>query len=154
MSDIETYLTDEVLAFIGTEGPPSPFVSMGELACYRFAEATGDPNPLYRDREAASAAGYADIVVPPTAIGQNMRGFVRLSPPLAIKRPNGVVGSWAWEFRTGLLASERVSAREKVVGITEKRGKLGLMVFVQHEITFTKEDGTVVAVSRMTRVRY
>ena len=32
----------------------------------RFADAIGDPNPLYRDREAARAAGHDDVIAPPT----------------------------------------------------------------------------------------
>ena len=31
-----------------------------------FADAIGDPNPLYRDPEAAKASGHADVVAPPT----------------------------------------------------------------------------------------
>lgn len=31
-----------------------------------FADAIGDANPLYRDRDAARSAGHADVVAPPT----------------------------------------------------------------------------------------
>jgi acyl dehydratase len=31
-----------------------------------FADAIGDHNPLYHDREAAQAAGYPDVIAPPT----------------------------------------------------------------------------------------
>ena len=33
----------------------------------RFADAIGDPNPAYRDRDAARALGYSDVVAPPTS---------------------------------------------------------------------------------------
>jgi acyl dehydratase len=32
----------------------------------RFADAIGDPNPIYRDAEAAKAAGHPDVIAPPT----------------------------------------------------------------------------------------
>lgn len=31
-----------------------------------FAEAIGDPNPVYRDPAAARLAGYRDLIAPPT----------------------------------------------------------------------------------------
>ncbi|MBW5480390.1 FAS1-like dehydratase domain-containing protein [Streptomyces bambusae] len=33
-----------------------------------FAEAVGDPNPVYRDPAAARALGYPDIIAPPTFV--------------------------------------------------------------------------------------
>lgn len=33
-----------------------------------FAEALGDPNPVYRDPAAARALGYSDIIAPPTFV--------------------------------------------------------------------------------------
>ncbi len=32
----------------------------------QFADAIGDPNPIYRDPEAARAAGHPDVIAPPT----------------------------------------------------------------------------------------
>ena len=155
MNAPETYLTPEVLAFVGTRTEPTPPITIGELGARRFAEATGDNNPIYLDREAARAAGYRTVVVPPTAIGQNLPGWRLPDPPLAIERQSGVVGSWSWEFHAPLLADESVTAVCEVVGITEKSGRLGLMVFVEYEYTFTRaDDGALVAKSRMTRVRY
>jgi acyl dehydratase len=43
----------------------------------RFAEAIGDPNPVYRDPEAAKAAGHPDVIAPPTfltTVGMSLRG--------------------------------------------------------------------------------
>ena len=43
----------------------------------RFADAIGDPNPIYRDPEAAKAAGHPDVIAPPTfltTVGLSLRG--------------------------------------------------------------------------------
>ena len=43
----------------------------------RFADAIGDPNPVYRDRAAAQALGYRDVIAPPTfltTVGMSLRG--------------------------------------------------------------------------------
>ncbi len=52
--------------FIGRSTTSSePFeVTRGDIR--RFADAIGDPNPVYRDREAAKALGHPDVVAPPT----------------------------------------------------------------------------------------
>ena len=50
----------------------------------RFADAIGDPNPAYRDRAAAQALGYPDVVAPPTfltTIGLSLRGPNPISDP-------------------------------------------------------------------------
>jgi acyl dehydratase len=50
----------------------------------RFADAIGDPNPAYRDREAARALGHADVVAPPTfltTIGLSLGGPNPISDP-------------------------------------------------------------------------
>jgi acyl dehydratase len=43
----------------------------------RFADAIGDPSPLYRDRAAAQAMGHPDVIAPPTfltTVGLSLRG--------------------------------------------------------------------------------
>jgi acyl dehydratase len=52
--------------FVGrTAASSQPFeVTRGDIR--RFALAIGDPNPLYLDPEAAKAAGYPDVIAPPT----------------------------------------------------------------------------------------
>ena len=46
-------------------GPGEPYeVSRVKIA--EFADAIGEPSPLCRDRAAAQAAGYPDVIAPPT----------------------------------------------------------------------------------------
>ena len=50
----------------------------------RFADAIGDPNPAYRDRDAARALGYPDVVAPPTfltTVGLSLRGQSPIGDP-------------------------------------------------------------------------
>src|SRR5690606_5251185 len=39
---------------------------VGREKIREFADAIGDPDPLYRDSEAARERGYADVLAPPT----------------------------------------------------------------------------------------
>ncbi|MCW2607538.1 MAG: MaoC domain protein dehydratase [Frankiales bacterium] len=52
--------------FVGREYPASQPYEVGREHVRSFADAVGDPSPLYRDREAARAAGHPDVVAPPT----------------------------------------------------------------------------------------
>ncbi|GAA2135620.1 MaoC family dehydratase N-terminal domain-containing protein [Actinomadura napierensis] len=52
--------------FIGRSFPPSEPYEVSRVKIREFADAIGDPNPIYRDREAAKAAGHPDVVAPPT----------------------------------------------------------------------------------------
>jgi acyl dehydratase len=53
-------------SFIGREYPPTPPYEVGREKIREFAESVNDPNPIYRDAEAARAAGHPDVIAPPT----------------------------------------------------------------------------------------
>jgi acyl dehydratase len=51
---------------IGRVYPPTPPYEIGREKIREFADAVNDPNPAYRDRAAAQALGYPDVIAPPT----------------------------------------------------------------------------------------
>lgn len=52
--------------YVGRSYPPTaPYEVAGEKI-REFADALGDPNPVYRDAAAAKALGHPDVVAPPT----------------------------------------------------------------------------------------
>ena len=51
---------------VGRSYPPSAVYEVGRAKIAEFAAAIGDPSPLYRDAEAARAAGHPDVIAPPT----------------------------------------------------------------------------------------
>lgn len=52
--------------FIGRSYPPDEPYEVSRVKIKEFANAIGDPNPAYRDREAARALGHPDVIAPPT----------------------------------------------------------------------------------------
>ncbi|MFC4530019.1 MaoC family dehydratase N-terminal domain-containing protein [Sphaerisporangium dianthi] len=52
--------------FVGRTYPAAGSYEVGRVKIREFAAAVGDPNPIYRDPEAAKAAGHPDVVAPPT----------------------------------------------------------------------------------------
>jgi acyl dehydratase len=53
-------------SFVGRKYPPTPPYEVGREKIREFADAVHDSNPAYRDRAAAQALGYADVIAPPT----------------------------------------------------------------------------------------
>ncbi len=53
-------------AFIGRSYPPTPAYEVGREKIREFADAIGDPNPAYRDPDAAAERGHPDVIAPPT----------------------------------------------------------------------------------------
>lgn len=51
---------------IGRTYPPTAPYEVGREKIREFADAANDPNPVYRDRDAAQALGYPDVIAPPT----------------------------------------------------------------------------------------
>ena len=53
-------------ALVGRSYPPSAVYEVGRGKIAEFARAIGDDDPVYRDPEAAKAAGHPDVIAPPT----------------------------------------------------------------------------------------
>ena len=53
-------------SFRGRSFPPTRPYEVGREKIREFADAINDPNPVYRDRAAAQALGYPDVIAPPT----------------------------------------------------------------------------------------
>jgi len=52
--------------FAGRSFPPSEPYEVSRVKIAEFAQAIGDLSPLCRDQAAAQAAGYPDVIAPPT----------------------------------------------------------------------------------------
>jgi acyl dehydratase len=53
-------------SYVGRVYPPTAPYEVGREKIREFANAVNDPNPVYRDRTAAQALGYSDVIAPPT----------------------------------------------------------------------------------------
>lgn len=70
--------------FIGREYPASETYEVSRELIRKFADAIGDPNPVYRDVEAAKAQGHPDVIAPPTfltVLGFRMAGGGPMADP-------------------------------------------------------------------------
>jgi acyl dehydratase len=53
-------------SYAGRTYPSSPTYEVGVEKIREFADAIGDPNPAYRDRDVARSLGHLDVIAPPT----------------------------------------------------------------------------------------
>src|SRR3954464_3719865 len=53
-------------SFAGRSYPATPAYEVGVEKIREFADAIGDANPAYHDREAVRALGHPDVIAPPT----------------------------------------------------------------------------------------
>lgn len=149
MSD--SYLTPEVLALLGTNAPGRHgLVSANGIE--KFAAAIDDHNPLYFDRAAARAAGFADVIAPPLYAAAATRPvpmrsgllddgqYDSVAPP-GLTHLQTMLAGQNWELIRPAVAGEAVVETFTTKSITERKGSTGTMVFVEKEATVSTPDG-------------
>jgi acyl dehydratase len=91
-----------------------------------FADAIGDPDPLYRDAEAARTAGYPDVIAPPTfAVAVRAAEFARrvfTADGLGIDPALVLHVEEQYAHTRPLHAGDRVTVRITVESVRPMRG--------------------------------
>ncbi|GAB3961234.1 MaoC family dehydratase N-terminal domain-containing protein [Actinoallomurus acanthiterrae] len=104
--------------FIGRAFPPSEPYEVTRLKIREFADAIGDLNPIYRDSEAAKAAGHPDVIAPPTfPIVISITGAGLTDPELGLNYSMVVHGEQRFEYARPLHAGDVVTAESTIAGI-------------------------------------
>lgn len=146
----ENSLISEVMrSNIGVESEPIVY-EVEKGAIKKFAEAIGDPNPLWQDEEYARKSVYGGIIAPPTfAISLRHDPFLdRVKQMAAFKRI--LNGGNDIEYFQPLRPGDIISVTGKVVDIRERAGKAGNMAFMTVELSYRKQDGELAARIRNT----
>ncbi|HEY6002572.1 MAG TPA: MaoC family dehydratase N-terminal domain-containing protein [Anaeromyxobacter sp.] len=129
-------------SLIGRESEPVVH-EVEKGAIRRFAEALGDPNPIYVDEVAARAAGYPSLVAPPTfpvALTTNDR--FRHSLDLGTR--SILHGEQQFEFTRPVVAGDRITVRSKVADVQERAGASGPMDVIVLEDEGRDDKGELV----------
>ena len=144
-------VTDEVRKQIGMQSE-ARVVEVERGAIRRFAEAIGDPNPLFHDEAAARQTRFGGMIAPPTfcrslgaAIPENTIGMGEF---------RGLDGGSEWEYLEPIRPGDRISVVSKIADIRESAGRLGPMVFITVEISYTNQFSQLCALQRSTVIRY
>ena len=127
-----------------TSAPRTIAIEKGHIQ--RFAEAIGDPNPIYFDEAAAHAAGHERIPAPPTFAIALRPNDAREGLDLDWTRI--LHGEQEIELRRPLYAGDSVTVTQTIKDLYEKSGKGGAMDLLVLETTAKDGAGQVVYVAR------
>ncbi|MBM3943078.1 MAG: MaoC family dehydratase [SAR202 cluster bacterium] len=127
----------------GKEHEAGPFTITPELV-QAFNRSIGETNPLCTDVKAAKAAGYGNIVAPPTLCTIFVRRVELPDIRLQFGRLRFHAGQRV-QPRLPVVAGDTLTASSHLKEVYPKTGRSGTMVFIVWETTFRNQDGQVVA---------
>lgn len=151
----DSVITDEMRSMIGVESEPSVY-EIEKEAIRRWAEAIGDPNPLYRDEEYAKKKGYRSIIAPPGFVAQYAYPVKAGQERVRFRTPftRMLNGGNEYEFFKPVQAGDVLTSTSKLAELFEREGRMGKMLFIINETTYKNQDGEVVAIQRGTGISY
>jgi acyl dehydratase len=99
-------------SFAGREYPLGEAYLVGVEKVREFATAIGDDNPLFHDRAAARAAGYPDLLAPPTfafAVINGAQEAVLFDPALGLDFSRVVHGDQRFVYSRPIVAGDELT---------------------------------------------
>ncbi len=126
----------------GVEHESGPFEVTNDIISV-YARSIGEDNPVFIDRDAALAAGYADQVAPPTLCALFERGEL---PDIKLQFGRRQFhGGQRVTPRGTIVAGDTLTASSHLKDVYTKTGRTGTMAHVVWETTFRNQHGTIVA---------
>jgi acyl dehydratase len=135
----------------GREFPPTPPYLVGREKVREFARSVFATNPLYFDPEAASAAGYSDVVAPPTfavVIQEQTLAQLLAAPDAGIDFSRVVHGDQRFTYTRPIVAGDELTAVLTVASVKS----LGPHSMVTAESAITDASGAHVVTATSTLV--
>ncbi|WP_448680852.1 MaoC family dehydratase N-terminal domain-containing protein [Pseudomonas nicosulfuronedens] len=120
-----------------------------------FAKAIGETDPVYFDEEAARAAGYRSLPVPPTFLlcleseGRNPQAIVEEVMGFDLGRI--LHAEQEFDYHRMAFAGDVLTFETRIADVYEKKG--GALQFVVQETRVTNQDGEHVADIRCSLVQ-
>ena len=137
--------------YVGRTFEPSAPYEVSRVKIAEFADAIGEPSALCRDRAAAQAAGYPDVIAPPTfAIVVTAANSARVThdPDLGVNYAMIVHGEQSFEHARPLHAGDVVVSQTTIESIKP----VGTMTTLTTVTQIRTIDGEHVCTTRSTLV--
>ena len=138
-------------SFIGKRYPPSESYLVSREKIVEFADAVGDPNPAYRNVDAARALGHPDVVAPPTfLVVLTMRASAQVifDPELGLDYSMVVHGEQSFAYERPVHAGDELVVVGSVDNIRSVAGND--LLSLRGEVSTT--SGELVCTARSTIV--
>jgi acyl dehydratase len=133
--------------YAGRTYPASDPYEVSRVKIAEFADAIGDPSPMYRDPAAARAAGHPDVIAPPTfaiVLSMASSGEVMADPGLGLNYAMVVHGDQRFEHNRPLTAGDVVTAQTTIASIKAT----GSLTMLNTETQLRAADGELVGTAR------
>jgi acyl dehydratase len=119
-----------------------------------FLDTLGEKNPVYRDGEAARAAGFAATPVPPTYLFclemMDAENPIEMLTALDIDLARVLHGEQSFTYHAPVVVGDTLTFRPRVASVTDKKG--GAMTLIVVETEVTNQNGVHVADTSRTIV--
>lgn len=137
--------------YLGWTFPATAPYEVSRAKIAEFADAIGDPDPLYRDAAAAASAGHRDVVAPPTfpiLITMRGSGEIIADPELGVDYAMMVHSEQRFSYSRPLYAGDVVTSTSTVSDIRA----IGRNEVLGTRTDVTAADGGHVVTAYMTLV--
>ena len=153
----ESLITDEVRDALGRVWGPVTF-EVDRASIRMWARAVGFDDPIYYDEDRAAAAGFEALPAPPGFLGtpRFTPGRPDPGPPIRGLNPKltrSLNGGTEFEYLHPVVAGDELTATTAIVDVKERTGKVGRMLLLTRETTYTRGED-VVAKMRATVINY
>lgn len=131
-------------SFAGRSYPPGPPHRVSAVKIAELAAATGSASPLHTDAEEARAAGYADVVAPPTflvSLAQQAEAAYIQDPAAGVDFSRVVHGEERFTLRRAIVAGDVLVPTLTVEAVRLVGGN----AMVTTRVDMADPDGTPVA---------
>ncbi len=135
--------------YVGRTYPATEPYQVSRVKIAEFADAIGDPSALYRDSAVARAAGYRDIIAPPTfpiVITMAASGQAIRDPGLGVNYAMVVHGEQRFEYSRPIKAGDVLTAEVTISAIRQA----GTNVLVTSQTVVRTVDGEHVCTAHST----
>jgi acyl dehydratase len=108
--------------YVGRTFPAGEPYEVSRVKIREFADAIGDPSPVYRDRQAAVAAGHPDVIAPPTfavVVSMTSSALAIADPGLGLNYAMVVHGEQRFEYSRPIQAGDVLVATSTIAGIRQ-----------------------------------
>jgi acyl dehydratase len=128
-------------------------IEMKAIRDYAKAIAWPDPpDPLYVDEENAKSNRFGGIIAPwsfYTTLGRKGTG-----PRLPLPAPRvSMNGGNDYEYFQHIRPGDVITTRSKIVSVSEREGRAGMLIIAETEKTFINQKGEIVGIFRSSSIR-
>ena len=153
----ESLITDEVRAALDRVWGPIT-LEVDRTSIRMWARAVGFEDEVFYDESRARGAGFPAMPAPPGFMGTPRYRPDQPEPGPPIRGLNPKLrrsfnGGTEFEYLRPVLAGDQLSATTRIVDVKERKGKVGMMLLITRETTYTKGND-VVARMRATVINY